>query len=111
MSRSLSSSDLLAMVQSEQVAFILTATVRKRRVVEMTNGESKTVVSASVLPNKTTLPVMIDGDQWTLKYDEYSKSVILERWDETPAQAKANALVRAAAKAAAAEDASAELPA
>jgi len=105
-----SSSDLLALVQSEQVAFILTATVRKRRVVEMSNGESKTVVTASVLPNKTKLPVMIDGDEWTLKYDDFSKSVVLERWEETDAQAKANAKIRAKADAKKSDEASGDLP-
>ena len=110
MSKSLSSADIVAMAQSEQVGFILTANVTKSRVVPCKDGCEKTVTSALVVRKGGEVPVMIDGEQWTLKVDNFSDSVVLERWSETEAQAKANAKVRAANAKAAADEAADDIP-
>jgi hypothetical protein len=114
MTSSPSSADLIAMSRSEEVGFILTATITSRQQIPCKDGTRKTVTKAVILASKSdSKSVKIDGETWSLKYKEYKEngSVILERWSETPEQAKHNATVLASKDEAAAKGANVDIPA
>ncbi len=101
------SAEIVSRHVTDLVGFECVAGSASSRIVDCKDGRSFTV-EVRKLDSKQ---VDIDGVEWTLKFDEFSKSLVLERWSETDAQAKANAKVKASVSAASADAASGELPA
>ena len=101
------SADIVSRLLADLAGFERVASQASSRVVDCKDGRSFTVQSRK-LQSQT---VEIDGEEWNLEFDSFSKSIVLKRWSETPAQAKANAKIKASAAASAADTASGELPA
>lgn len=101
------SADIVSRLLADLAGFECVASQASSRVVDCKDGRSFTVQSRK-LQSQT---VEIDGEEWNLEFDSFSKSIVLKRWSETPAQAKANAKIKASAAASAADTASGELPA
>ena len=100
------SADIVSRYNADLVGFECVASAATTRLVECKDGRSFTVETRRL----DSKQVDIDGELWSLDYDSFTKSICLKRWSETPAQAKANAKIKASAKSDEADTASGDLP-